>query len=144
MYPGFKTISNSLMEQMDFHLNLQDASKIAMAISMLRANDEDFKKKICNYIFTNLEDQTQPEDLANLARASKYLDNFYCCDGIYEKIHSKAVRMYEDSALPYDVILTLSAIYSEHNILEDSPFNLSKEDLVKLTTDVLIQYMVRK
>jgi hypothetical protein len=129
---------------MDYDLDLQDASKIAMAVSMIRANDEDFKKKICSNIFRNLEKQTTPEDLANLARASKYLDNFYCCDGIYEKIHNKAVRMYEDKALPFDVILTLSAIYSEHDVLKDSPFNLTKEELVKLTTDVLIQYMVRK
>ena len=55
-----------------------------------------------------------------------------------------AIKMYEDGSMPYDVLLTLSAIYSEHNALENSPFNLSKEELVKLTTDVLIQYMVKK
>lgn len=86
-----------------------------MAVSMLRANDDDFNKKICESISKNLESQATNEDLANLARASKYMDSFYCCDGIYKRIHDKAVKMYEEGAMPYDVVLTLSAIYSEHN-----------------------------
>ena len=56
MYPGFKTITASLISQMNFDFNLQEASKIAMAVSMLRANDDDFNKKICQSILNNLEE----------------------------------------------------------------------------------------
>ena len=42
MYPAFKTVVGSLINHFDHDLNLQDASKVALAVQMIKVNDDKF------------------------------------------------------------------------------------------------------
>jgi hypothetical protein len=96
-----------------------DASNILVAVCSLHLKDLKFIGNLVGVVDHSPKTLSNM-DLINMSKSSFYLKSFVEFTFLYEKIHSECVQRL--TSFSQWERTTLEEIYTEHNILHDSPF----------------------
>lgn len=102
-------------------MNIDEAAIVSSGLALVRLDNEKFIADLGDIIRHKIG-QAQGTDFILLAKGSHYLRNYKHTKDVYALVHANAMTQLSERKLEPEVIAALEAIYSQHQLLTDSPF----------------------
>ena len=103
-------------------MEFREALNISVSLAVLKVGNERFIGDIADIIRMLINEDATPEDLPNLIKSSYYIRNFKYSKDLYAYVHATATTMFRERKIDGELYEIIKRIYTEHDILTDSPF----------------------
>jgi hypothetical protein len=102
-------------------MNITEAAMIASGLAIVRVENERFIADLADIIRQTLRDSTGM-DLILLTKGAFYMRKFEHSNDIYAKVHAQCMSMFNLQKLSQQEISILSSLFTQQNVMHDSPF----------------------
>ena len=102
-------------------MNITEAAMIASGLAIVRVENERFIADLADIIRQTLRDSTGM-DLILLTKGAFYMRKFEHSSDIYAKVHAQCMSMFNLQKLSQQEISILSSLFTQQNVMHDSPF----------------------
>lgn len=102
-------------------MNITEAAVVSSGLALVRIQNLKFVSDVGDIIKHNIAD-AGPLDLIFLARGAFYMRDFKHTKDVYPQVHARALTLYNLRKLEPAHIQALSALFTAHGLISDSPF----------------------